>query len=71
MSRLRGRFEAYRAKSVRLGRAEEPRLLALADEVRELLWTRPCDLGAATRALAAYQRALAGAPEHGMHEETA
>ena len=55
---LRGRFEAYRAKSVRLGRAEEPELLALADEIRELLWTRPCDLGAGTRALAAYQRAL-------------
>ncbi|MGI5128603.1 hypothetical protein ACQEVB_17465 [Pseudonocardia sp. CA-107938] len=55
---LRGRYEAYRAKSVRLGRAEEPEVLRLADEVRELLWTRPCDLAAATRALAAYQRAL-------------
>jgi len=55
---LRGRFEAYRAKTVRLGRVEEPALLELADEVRELLWTRPCDLAAATRALAAYQRAL-------------
>ncbi len=55
---LRGRFEAYRAKSVRLGRAEEPELLALADEIGDLLWTRPCDLGAGTRALAAYQRAL-------------
>lgn len=53
---LRGRFEAYRAKATRLGHAERPDALALDDRIRQLLWTRPCDLAAATRALAAYQR---------------
>lgn len=71
---LRGRYEAYHAKSVRLGRAEESELLALGAQVRELLWTRPCDLAAATRALAAYQRALtraaAAAPAAIVPEET-
>jgi len=57
---LRGRFEAYRAKATRLGRAEQPDLLRLDGEVRSLLWSRPCDLAAATRALVAYQRALQG-----------
>lgn len=53
---LRGRFEAYRAKAVRLGRAEDPPLLELDRRLRGLLWTRPCDLAASTRALADYQR---------------
>jgi len=53
---LRGRFEAYRAKAARLGRAEHPDLLALDQRIRETLWTRPCDLVAATCALRAYQR---------------
>ncbi|WP_232664954.1 hypothetical protein [Pseudonocardia sp. TRM90224] len=55
---LRGRLEAFRAKATRLGHAERPELLALDSELRELLWSRPCDLAAATRALAAYQRHL-------------
>jgi hypothetical protein len=53
---LRGRFEAYRAKAIRLGRAEHPDALALDKNIRQLLWTRPCDLATATRQLAAYQR---------------
>ncbi|MGH3788465.1 MAG: hypothetical protein ACRDRG_18400 [Pseudonocardiaceae bacterium] len=53
---LRGRFEAYRAKAVRLGRAEHPDALALDKNLRQLLWNRPCDLATATRTLAAYQR---------------
>ncbi|MDT5236633.1 MAG: hypothetical protein QOF47_2620 [Mycobacterium sp.] len=53
---LCGRYEAYRAKAIRLGHAEHPEALALDDRIRQLLWTRPCDLAAATRALAAYQR---------------
>lgn len=57
-SELRGRFMAYRAKAARLGRSEEPAVLALDGEVHGLLWARPCDLAAATRALAAYLRAL-------------
>ncbi|RKR85989.1 hypothetical protein BDK92_0207 [Micromonospora pisi] len=57
---LRGRLEAYRAKAVRLGRAEEPRLTGLHSTARDLLWTAPCDLRAATRAVYAYQQALTG-----------
>ncbi|MFI6763746.1 hypothetical protein ACIBF5_31945 [Micromonospora sp. NPDC050417] len=57
---LRGRLEAYRAKAVRLGRAEEPRLTGLYSTARDLLWTAPCDLRAATRAVHAYQQALTG-----------
>ena len=53
---LCGRYEAYRAKATRLGHAEHPEALALDDRIRQLLWTKPCDLAAATRALAAYQR---------------
>lgn len=55
---LRGRYEAYRAKAARLGHAERPELLELDDRIREVLWTRPCDLAAATRALKAYQQLL-------------
>lgn len=58
---LCGRFEAYRAKAIRLGHAEHPDALALDDRIRQLLWTRPCDLAAATRALAAYQRLMQAA----------
>lgn len=56
---LRGRFEAYRAKAGRLGISERPDLLTLDADVRRLLWTRPADLAAATRALVSYQRLLA------------
>lgn len=55
---LRGRFEAYRAKAGRLGLSERPDLLAIDSDVRRLLWTRPADLAAATRALLSYQRLL-------------
>jgi hypothetical protein len=55
---LRGRFEAYRARALRLGRIEEPGLLRLEEEIRGLLWTRPAELAGATRAIGAYQRRL-------------
>lgn len=55
---LRGRFEAYRAKAGRLGLSERPDLLALDADVRRMLWTRPADLAAATRALVSYQQLL-------------
>ncbi|WP_433297619.1 hypothetical protein ACQPZQ_19070 [Pseudonocardia sp. CA-142604] len=55
---LRGRYEAYRAKAHRLGRSEQPEILRLEEELRAVLWARPCDLAAATRALAEYQRLL-------------
>ncbi|TWF81249.1 hypothetical protein FHX44_117192 [Pseudonocardia hierapolitana] len=57
-SELRGRFEAYRAKAGRLGLSERPDLLALDTDVRRLLWTRPADLAAATRALVSYRQLL-------------
>ena len=53
---LRGRFDAYRAKAARLGVVERPDVLAAGDRVRDLLWTRPCDLAAATVAVFEYQR---------------
>jgi hypothetical protein len=61
---LCGRFKAYRAKAARLGLAEHPEALALDERIRQLLWTRPCDLAAATRVLAKYLR-LAGCSSPG------
>jgi hypothetical protein len=57
---LRGRLEAYRVMAVRRGRAEDEALSARYRQARSLLWTAPCDLPAATRAVAAYQHALSG-----------
>lgn len=55
---LRGRLAGYRVRAARSGAAETPRLEALYHAARELLWTKPCDLAASTRALAAYQKAV-------------
>lgn len=55
---LRGRLDAYSAKAGRLSRMEDPEISALYQTAHRLLWTAPCDLGAATRAVVAYQRAL-------------
>lgn len=55
---LRGRLEAFRAKALRQGLAEHPELLRLFRRARDLLWTAPCDLRQATRAVSGYQRAL-------------
>lgn len=55
---LRGRLEAYRAKAARMGFAEHAELSARHRAAEELLYTRPCDLPAATKALVAYQRYL-------------
>ena len=55
---LRGRLAAYRVRGARSGAAEAPRLEALYGQARELLWSKPCDLAASTRALAAYQKAV-------------
>jgi hypothetical protein len=56
---LRGRLDAYRAKAARLGHAEHPDLSTMHREAKELLYTSPCDLAAATRAVAGYQHSLA------------
>jgi hypothetical protein len=55
---LRGRLQAYRVRAARRGAAESAPLEAYYQTARELLWTRPCDLAAATRALGAYQKAV-------------
>ncbi|HEY4454283.1 MAG TPA: hypothetical protein VGN81_08225 [Pseudonocardiaceae bacterium] len=55
---LRGRLDAYQAKAGALGLAEDASLTASYELARSLLWTAPCDLAAATRALAAYQRLI-------------
>jgi hypothetical protein len=56
---LRGRLEAYRAKAAARGLAEHDDLSTLYTRAHELLFTAPCDLRASTRALHAYQHALA------------
>lgn len=55
---LRGRLAAYRVRAARSGAAEDPGLEALYARARDLLWTKPCDLAASTRALSAYQKAV-------------
>jgi hypothetical protein len=55
---LRGRLEAYRAKAAARGRAEDERLAGLFTRAHDLLFTAPCDLRAATRAVHAYQSGL-------------
>ena len=52
---LRGRLDAYRAKAGQLGHAEDAALAGLYRAARELLWTAPCDLAVATRAVGSYQ----------------
>lgn len=55
---LRGRLEAYRVKAARLGYAEDLALERLHQQAQDILFTAPCDLPAATRALNRYQQAL-------------
>ncbi|MBM9508379.1 hypothetical protein [Actinacidiphila acididurans] len=55
---LRGRLDAYRAKVARLGMAEDPVLIERYDQARRLLWSAPCDLAAADRAVQRYQQAV-------------
>jgi chromosome segregation ATPase len=55
---LRGLLDAYKARAARLGAAEDARLDALAREASELLFTAPCDLAAAERAVTDYQQAV-------------
>lgn len=55
---LRGRLEAFQVKAARLGHAEDLALQELHTTAHKLLFTAPCDLPAATRALNRYQQAL-------------
>ncbi|MDT0306424.1 hypothetical protein RM780_05540 [Streptomyces sp. DSM 44917] len=60
---LRGRLDAAKAAAARGGRAAEPMLVERYDLARRLLWTAPCDLRAAERAVLRYRRAVAEALE--------
>jgi hypothetical protein len=55
---LRGRLDAYKAKAVRYGTADDPLLVERYDQARRLLWSAPCDLKAAERAVLRYQQAV-------------
>ncbi|MFJ2603725.1 MULTISPECIES: hypothetical protein [unclassified Streptomyces] len=56
---LRGRLDAYRAKVVRHGFAEDPLLIERYDAARRMLWSAPCDLRVAEQTVLRYQRAVA------------
>ncbi|MFE0643088.1 hypothetical protein ACFW2Y_15945 [Streptomyces sp. NPDC058877] len=56
---LRGRLDAYKAKTARLGAAEDPLLVERYDAARRMLWSAPCDLRVAEQAVLRYQRAVA------------
>ncbi|KOT35265.1 hypothetical protein ADK41_25165 [Streptomyces caelestis] len=58
---LRGRLDAYRAKVARHGLAEDPLLVERYEKARRMLWSAPCDLRAAGRAVLRYQQAAAEA----------
>jgi hypothetical protein len=55
---LRGRLEAYQVKAARLGHAEDAELARLHDDAHQILFTSPCDLPGATRALNRYRQAI-------------
>jgi hypothetical protein len=57
---LRGRLDAYRAKAATYRLDEHDDLGPLHVQARTLLYTAPCDLAAATKAVMAYQTTLAG-----------
>ncbi|MFD6276957.1 hypothetical protein ACFWFI_15475 [Streptomyces sp. NPDC060209] len=73
---LRGRLDAYRAKVVRHGLAEDPLLIERYDAARRMLWSAPCDLRVAEQAVLRYQHAAADLltprrpDEHDGHGET-
>jgi hypothetical protein len=60
-SELRGRLDAYRVKAAQLRLTEDPEITACYQEAYDRLWTVPCDLRAATRALNRYQQAISAA----------
>jgi len=55
---LRGRLDAYRAKASARGLGEHSELSTRYDDAHALLFTAPCDLRGATRAMVAYQQTL-------------
>jgi hypothetical protein len=57
---LIGRLDAYRAKAVRLGRAEDPPAARYYQRARDALRASPCELHEADAAVTAYRRAIRG-----------
>jgi hypothetical protein len=57
---LRGRLHAYQSKAIAMGLAEDPGVTRLFAAARDLLWTAPCDLGAAVSAVDRYAQQIAG-----------
>ncbi|MGK5547344.1 hypothetical protein ACSNOH_21795 [Streptomyces sp. URMC 127] len=68
---LRGRLDAYKAKTARHGLAEDSLLVERYDAARRMLWSAPCDLVAAEQAVLRYQQALAEALAAGAGERAA
>ena len=62
---LRGRLKAYQMKASRVGAAESAEVTMRYENARALLWTAPCDLRAATRAVRDFQQALLATEETG------
>jgi hypothetical protein len=59
---LRGRLDAYHAKALALGRAEDAGLDGLYRQARDALFSAPCDLQHCESLVLAYQRELTSAP---------
>jgi hypothetical protein len=55
---LRGLLDAYRAKAGGIGAAENNDLDQRYQQAKNLLWTAPCDLAAASAAVNGYQQAI-------------
>jgi hypothetical protein len=55
---MRGLLDSYRAMAGGLGAAENAELDAAYQQAKQLLWTAPCDLEAATAAVNGYQQAV-------------
>ncbi|WP_200259499.1 hypothetical protein [Streptomyces sp. HSG2] len=56
---LRGRLDACRAEVARHGWAEDPELVERYERARRMLWSAPCDLRVAARAVLRYRQAAA------------
>jgi hypothetical protein len=57
-NQLRGKLKGYQAMANRLGICEDAEVDRRYTEARDLLWTKPCDLAAATQAVNTYQHAV-------------
>jgi hypothetical protein len=66
---LRGLLGAYAAKAARLAGPDNA-LASFHDRARDLLWTAPCDLGAAAAAVTRYQEAIVALSRPGQREVT-